>query len=54
MFTGIIENIAIITEIKKSGDNLILTFDSKLTKELKIDQSISHNCLLYTSPSPRD
>ena len=48
MFTGIIENIAIITEIEKSGDNLILTFDSKLTKELKIDQSISHNGVCLT------
>ena len=48
MFTGIIENIAIITEIEKSGDNLILTFDSKLTKELKIDQSLSHNGVCLT------
>lgn len=48
MFTGIIENIAIITGIEQSRDNLILTFDSELTSELKIDQSISHNGICLT------
>ena len=48
MFTGIIENIAIITDIEQSRDNLILTFDSELTSELKIDQSISHNGICLT------
>ena len=43
MFTGIIENIALVKEIKKDGDNLIFTFESDLASELKIDQSISHN-----------
>jgi|TARA_B100001094_G_scaffold328733_1_gene389818 riboflavin synthase len=48
MFTGIIENIAIITDIEQSRDNLILTLDSELTSELKIDQSISHNGICLT------
>ncbi len=48
MFTGIIESIAIITDIEQSRDNLILTFDSELTSELKIDQSISHNGICLT------
>ena len=48
MFTGIIENIAIITDIEQSRDNLILTFDSELTSEFKIDQSISHNGICLT------
>ena len=48
MFTGIVENIAIITDIEQSRDNLILTFDSELTSELKIDQSISHNGICLT------
>ena len=43
MFTGIIENIAIVKIIKKDGDNLVFTFKSNITSELKIDQSISHN-----------
>lgn len=48
MFTGIVENIAIITDIEQSRDNLILTLDSELTSELKIDQSISHNGICLT------
>ena len=53
MFTGIIESIAIITDIEQSRDNLILTFDSELTSELKIDQSISHNGICLTSVYPQ-
>ena len=48
MFTGIIENIALVKEIKKDGGNLIFTFESDLTSELKIDQSISHNGICLT------
>ena len=48
MFTGFIENIALVKEIKKDGDNLIFTFESDLTSELKIDQSISHNGICLT------
>ena len=48
MFTGIIENIALVKEIKKDGDNLIFTFESDLTSELKIDQSLSHNGVCLT------
>ena len=48
MFTGIIEKIALIKEIKKDGDNLIFTFESDLASELKIDQSISHNGICLT------
>ena len=48
MFTGIIENIAIVKIIKKDGDNLVFTFKSNMTSELKIDQSISHNGICLT------
>ena len=48
MFTGIIENIAIVKIIKKDGDNLVFTFESNITSELKIDQSISHNGICLT------
>mgnify|MGYP005673628053 FL=1 len=48
MFTGIIENIAIVKIIKKDGDNLVFTFESNITSELKIDQSASHNGICLT------
>ena len=48
MFTGIIENIAIVKIIKKYGDNLVFTFESNITSELKIDQSVSHNGICLT------
>ena len=54
MFTGIIENIALVKEIKKDGDNLIFTFESDLTSELKIDQSISHNGICLTVVDIKD
>lgn len=50
MFTGIIETIGIIKNIQKDFDNLILTIESSITSELKIDQSVAHNgiCLTVT------
>ena len=48
MFTGIIENIAIVKIIKKDGDNLVFTFESNIASELKIDQSVSHNGICLT------
>ena len=43
MFTGIIESLSEIKEIVEEGDNLSISFYSKITDELKIDQSVSHN-----------
>jgi riboflavin synthase len=43
MFTGIIEAVAKVEEIKHNGTNLDLTFSSPITQELKIDQSLAHN-----------
>ena len=48
MFTGIIEEIGEITAIKKEGNNLHLTIKSKLSKLLKIDQSVAHNGVCLT------
>jgi riboflavin synthase len=48
MFTGIIESIGIVKQITKSKDNLDITFNSKITNELKIDQSVSHNGICLT------
>ncbi len=51
MFTGIIEAFAKVNDLKRKGDNLIIKFECNLAKELKIDQSISHNgvCLTVVS-----
>jgi riboflavin synthase len=43
MFTGIIEEIAEVTNIEKEGGNIHFTLKAKMTSELKIDQSIAHN-----------
>jgi len=51
MFTGIVEEIGRITSIKKSGSNMDISIKAKMTPELKIDQSVSHNgvCLTVVS-----
>ena len=51
MFTGIIEDLGILKKIEKEKGNINLYFKSKLTQELKIDQSLSHNgvCLTIVS-----
>ena len=51
MFTGIIENTGVVSQITAQGTNLTFTLESALAYELKIDQSVSHNgvCLTVTS-----
>ncbi|MBQ0767826.1 MAG: riboflavin synthase [Bizionia sp.] len=48
MFTGIIETIGTITELKTELQNLHVTVDSSITSELKIDQSVAHNGVCLT------
>ncbi|MGV8946230.1 MAG: riboflavin synthase [Lutibacter sp.] len=48
MFTGIIESVGIVKNIKKEGENLHITIESNFTPELKIDQSIAHNGVCLT------
>ena len=48
MFTGIIETLAKVVDLKKEGTNLHLTLQSELTSELKIDQSLAHNGVCLT------
>ncbi|MBP6558313.1 MAG: riboflavin synthase [Flavobacterium sp.] len=48
MFTGIIETLGIIKEIKKDNDNIHVTVSSSITHELKIDQSVAHNGVCLT------
>lgn len=51
MFTGIIESIGKVKNIEKDGENYHFTFQSDISKNLKIDQSVAHNgvCLTVTS-----
>ena len=55
MFTGIIEDLGVVEALEQENTNLHLTINSKLASELKIDQSVSHNCVcltvIYLSPS---
>jgi riboflavin synthase len=48
MFTGIIEDIGIISNLKRELDNLHITIKSAMTPELKIDQSMAHNGVCLT------
>jgi riboflavin synthase len=42
MFTGIIETLGTIQEIKKEQNNLHITVESAITNDL-VDQSVAHN-----------
>jgi riboflavin synthase len=54
MFTGIIESLGTIQEIKKEKDNIHITIASSITNELKIDQSVAHNGICLTVVSIND
>ena len=43
MFTGIIEQLGHVTDIRKENDNIHFTIRAAFTPELKIDQSVAHN-----------
>ena len=51
MFTGIIETMGIVEEIRLNGSNKEFTISSAISNELKVDQSLAHNgvCLTVTS-----
>ncbi|OMP32381.1 riboflavin synthase [Mangrovimonas sp. DI 80] len=48
MFTGIIEDLGEIIKLNTEQDNLHITLKSKITPELKIDQSVAHNGVCLT------
>jgi riboflavin synthase len=48
MFSGIIEEASPVVRIEKDNENLHITMKCSFTKELKIDQSISHNGVCLT------
>ena len=48
MFTGIIEDMGLVTNLKPDLNNLHISIKSQLTPELKIDQSVAHNGVCLT------
>jgi len=56
MFSGIVEEAAKVVRLQKEKQNLHITIGSSFVKELKIDQSISHNgvCLTVVNKTDKD
>ena len=48
MFTGIIESLGTVKEVRQDQHNLHLTISATITPELKIDQSVAHNGVCLT------
>ncbi|MDG2062086.1 MAG: riboflavin synthase [Flavobacteriaceae bacterium] len=48
MFTGIIEAFGNVKALEKEGENLHLSIESKISSELKVDQSVAHNGVCLT------
>lgn len=48
MFTGIIETLGTVEAVRKEKDNVHFTVASEIGRELKIDQSVSHNGVCLT------
>ena len=49
MFTGIIEELGVVTRLEKEAGNLNMTLEAHLAAELKIDQSVAHNGICLTA-----
>ena len=54
MFTGIIESTGIIKEVIDEGSNKTFWISSTISKELKVDQSLSHNGVCLTVEEVKD
>ena len=48
MFSGIVEEMAVVTAVEKRGGNVDLTLRATFAQELEIDQSVSHNGVCLT------
>jgi len=48
MFTGIIETLGKVVDLRQEQGNLHITMGSSISSELKIDQSVSHNGVCLT------
>ncbi len=54
MFTGIIETLGQVTNIREENTNKHFTIHSAITPELKIDQSVAHNGVCLTVVDLKD
>lgn len=54
MFTGIIEQLGVVSNLEKEDGNLHITLNSPLASKLKIDQSLAHNGVCLTVVSKTD
>lgn len=56
MFSGIVEETAIVTRLEKDQENLHISLTCSFVKELEIDQSISHDgvCLTVVKKTEQD
>jgi riboflavin synthase len=54
MFTGIIESVGFVKNLKQEKENLHITIESNFTSELKIDQSIAHDGVCLTIVNIKD
>ena len=48
MFTGIIEGLGTIAQVRREGSNIHFTVQSAFAQELKIDQSVAHDGVCLT------
>lgn len=48
MFTGIVEELAEVLEVKRSGSNIDLVLRARMVPELRVDQSVAHNGVCLT------
>ena len=55
MFTGIIETIGTVESLDSEGNNINLLVSSSISKDLEVDQSVSHDgvCLTVTKKSEK-
>jgi len=54
MFSGIVEECAVLVSVAKEQENVHFTFKCSFVNELKIDQSVSHNGVCLTVVSLTD
>jgi riboflavin synthase len=54
MFTGIIETIGTIEKVQTAGSNKTYWISSPLSREFKVDQSVSHNGVCLTVEEVQD
>ena len=48
MFTGIVEEVAVVLEVERSGSNIDLVLRARIAPELRVDQSVAHNGVCLT------